>query len=371
MALASNGSFVAGQGLSLDTGDGLSAQFELNTTADLNVGDIAIICIAIDAVVGDTDNTSNSIFTTGEDIENNTWVKIIEFTANEWPGFSAAGANVAVYLSKITTQVLFPLPVAINIDGASHIGVACSMLGEIFTGAAGLSLIDSSLRAYHSFNNPAALSISNPGNFEVLYLRVDGIESQLQTISASSGFTKFGAVATNMIPVTYATGSDGTSLGCYAEFKIVTNAGASSDPGYSNYIIEHADLMLALKPNNNLPPSITPIGMKYGIVGTQISFTVTDIDVDAGDIFSINDVIDVVGASINSNSGEFIWTPTKSGSFTIRFRITDAEALTTFEDVLFKINALTISSIPTTGSPAHRGKVPSSVSAPSTPARRR
>jgi hypothetical protein len=65
-----------------------------------------------------------------------------------------------------------------------------------------------------------------------------------------------------------------------------------------------------------------------GLVGSNISFRATAADPDAGDTLSFSlDPDAPVGATIDSSTGDFSWTPAAAGQFTFTIRVADSEDL--------------------------------------------
>jgi len=72
----------------------------------------------------------------------------------------------------------------------------------------------------------------------------------------------------------------------------------------------------------NRAPSLVPIGSKTAVVGSLLQFTVSAIDLD-GDQITYTAYSLPSGASFNSATREFSWTPTSSGSYYIYFYASD------------------------------------------------
>jgi len=75
----------------------------------------------------------------------------------------------------------------------------------------------------------------------------------------------------------------------------------------------------------NLAPVLAPIGNKTATVGTLLNFTAsaTDGDLPANILFFTLDPGSPPGASINTSSGVFAWTPASSGTFPVTVRVDD------------------------------------------------
>ncbi|MGH8502488.1 MAG: chitobiase/beta-hexosaminidase C-terminal domain-containing protein [Gammaproteobacteria bacterium] len=93
---------------------------------------------------------------------------------------------------------------------------------------------------------------------------------------------------------------------------------------YHNSAIASADFTIT--PTGNTPPSLNPIGNKSIAGGQTLRFTVTASDPDAPPALSVSGLPS--GASFNSSTGVFNWTPPADASaaspYTVTFTATDA-----------------------------------------------
>ena len=75
---------------------------------------------------------------------------------------------------------------------------------------------------------------------------------------------------------------------------------------------------------SNACPVLTTIGNRTVTQGSQLTFTATATDADAGQTLTFSlDPGAPQGATINSSTGAFTWTPTSSGAFAMTVRVTD------------------------------------------------
>lgn len=73
----------------------------------------------------------------------------------------------------------------------------------------------------------------------------------------------------------------------------------------------------------NDAPVLAAIGPKTGKKGTLLTFTATATDPDAGQTRTFSLITPPAGAVINSSTGVFSWTPSTTGTFTVKVRVTD------------------------------------------------
>jgi hypothetical protein len=73
----------------------------------------------------------------------------------------------------------------------------------------------------------------------------------------------------------------------------------------------------------NDAPVLAPIGNKTIAKGKTLTFTATATDVDAGQTKTFALVTPPSGATIGASTGAFTWTPSATGTFTFKVRVTD------------------------------------------------
>jgi hypothetical protein len=73
----------------------------------------------------------------------------------------------------------------------------------------------------------------------------------------------------------------------------------------------------------NQAPVLGTIGSKSGTPGSAVTFTATATDPDAGQTRTFSLTGAPAGATINSSTGAFSWTPTTSGTFTVTVVVAD------------------------------------------------
>jgi uncharacterized repeat protein (TIGR03803 family) len=73
----------------------------------------------------------------------------------------------------------------------------------------------------------------------------------------------------------------------------------------------------------NDTPVLAAIGNKTVVKNTQLKFTANATDVEANQTLTFSLVNAPAGAKINTTSGVFTWTPSTTGSYTLKVRVTD------------------------------------------------
>ena len=92
------------------------------------------------------------------------------------------------------------------------------------------------------------------------------------------------------------------NVGCYASLPVKIN--------------------ITITPVNDTPV-LASIGNKTIKQGTLLTFTAAATDVDAGQTKTFSLITAPSGATINATTGVFNWTPSATGSFTFKIRVTD------------------------------------------------
>lgn len=83
-----------------------------------------------------------------------------------------------------------------------------------------------------------------------------------------------------------------------------------------------AKVNITITPVNDTPV-LAPIGNKSVKQGMLLTFTATATDVDAGQTKTFSLITPPSGATIGASTGVFNWTPSATGSFTFKVRVTD------------------------------------------------
>jgi hypothetical protein len=91
--------------------------------------------------------------------------------------------------------------------------------------------------------------------------------------------------------------------------------------------------------NTNRAPVLAPIGNKTAAAGQTLSFTISASDQD-GNALTYSASPFLPGASLNSSTGSFSWTPTSSQitTYGVTFQVSDGK-LSDYEYISIKVNA--------------------------------
>jgi uncharacterized repeat protein (TIGR03803 family) len=106
-------------------------------------------------------------------------------------------------------------------------------------------------------------------------------------------------------------------------FYFTANVGCLSSPP--------AKVFILITPVNDTPV-LAPIGNKSVKVNTLLTFTATATDVDTGQAKTFSLIGAPSGATIVVSTGVFKWTPTTTGSFTFKVRVTDNGSPVLFDE---------------------------------------
>jgi hypothetical protein len=120
----------------------------------------------------------------------------------------------------------------------------------------------------------------------------------------------------------------------------------------SDLIHEHACVWCPPAPVNQSPTLTVPGSPLPGVVGSPVTFTATATDPDEGDTLTFSlGATAPAGASIDSATGVFTWTPTAAGTLTFEVTVTDAGGLTDTKQVTVDVSALALAGV--TATPAN------------------
>lgn len=101
-------------------------------------------------------------------------------------------------------------------------------------------------------------------------------------------------------------------------------------------------------PVANQAPVLATIGNKTVNVGQTVSFTASATDPDAGQTITFSLINQPSGATINSTSGAFSWTPAATGTYNVTVRATDNGSPVLYDDETITI---TVNPVPVTNNP--------------------
>lgn len=207
------------------------------TTVTGTAGLAAAVGTVVVAVVA-TDNTQTTDGNTSEvasitDPRSNTWTKAREFCNGQ--GFANAGATVAIFYCKVTTQIETSDTITVTL---ANTHTAKCFSADLFTVSGTISVAGTADLA-NDGADPGSMTISSLASKEYLFVR--GIASESNDASpytATANYTQFSAdqVAD--------TGVSAASMSVHCEWRILTGTGDTSDP--TLFSADHASAYVAL-----------------------------------------------------------------------------------------------------------------------------
>lgn len=226
------------------------------TTVTGTAGATAAVGNVIVAVVA-TDNTQTTDGNTSEvssitDPRGNTWTKAREFCNGQ--GLANAGAVVAVFYCKVTTQIENADTITVTL---ANTHTAKAFTADLFTVNGTISVAGTADLA-NDGADPGSMTISSLASKEYLFVR--GIASESNTATAltpTSSYTSFGAEQIGD------TGTSATSMACRGEWRILTGTGDTSDP--TLFSADHASAYVAL-----LATPTNTVNLLRGVLGRPL-----------------------------------------------------------------------------------------------------
>lgn len=190
----------------------------LTTSATLQVGNLAVLAIALDNFAGaDGDNGEIASVV---DSAGNTWVEVIEHTNSQ--GSAAAGATVALWYTIATSELASGGTITITLGNAVTAKAASAW--EFTTAAASLS-IGGSTQVLNDGADPAAISLASLPSREYLW-----VHALAEEVPNTAGYTE-DADYTSMTADGTTGGSGPTNMRIRAGFRIMTGTGDTVDVG--------------------------------------------------------------------------------------------------------------------------------------------
>ncbi len=209
-----------------------SSSWAPTTSAALEVGNLGVCAIAIDNI-STTDGNTNSVSSI-TDAAGNTWTKAREYTNGQ--GGAAAGATVAVYYTRATTQL--NNAAAITFNFASAITAKAAKCYE-FTLSNNV-VVDGTGDEAKDAADPGSLTATGANNVEHLWIRAIAAETTGTAWTATAGWTKVNATAS------------AGAMSIAWEFKISTGTSSgASDPTFEN--VDSASVIVGLQENTPTP----------------------------------------------------------------------------------------------------------------------
>lgn len=195
------------------------------------------------------------------------------------------------------------------------------------------------VQSWFEANNETSLTI-NDGSSAIFNVYSTG-EAQVKLYDSSSNL-----IYTFIVPTLY--GQEytiskslyGLIQGDSKTFRITSTT--SGD--YSDLYLTVTSSSSGGETSNNAPV-LAQIGNKVINENELLEFTISATDYDIGDTLSFSYSYLPTGAILNSNSGQFSWTPTysQSGSYQIEFQVSDGKGGTDSETITITVNDVTTS----------------------------
>lgn len=216
-----------------DTGKTSTTSLVATPLNQLDAGNIGVCAVAIDNTAT-SDGNSNDV-TSMSDSVGNTWTKIREFT-NAQTG-AAAGATVALFMTKATTNLTTGGTITANFSAAVADGMVCQ---EFSIGAGNVFTSEGTWQDLAADNAaPGSMTIGSLTSQAHIYLRATAHEGvQADAYTPTTNWTQF---TTNTDNFTTG-GATASNMGPRCEFRIVTNTTDTSNPTYTN--ADHASVMV-------------------------------------------------------------------------------------------------------------------------------
>lgn len=217
-----------------------TAAWTVQTTADLDAGNIGICIWASD---GDADSTENDDFTTMTDDAGNQWNEVAACDFDDGP--DNAGAAGAIFMTKAIATLAATQRLTINLEnnetGKAGTCWEFSVLPTSRMGRVGLEVTEGV-----GTSDAGPLTVNNIVNREYLWIRAIASETiDASILSQTSGWSIITAATNN-------TGIISTSMGATAEFIITSADSQESDPTMIDTGADRCSTFIAIKEGSRI-----------------------------------------------------------------------------------------------------------------------
>lgn len=206
----------------------------LTTTATLEVGNVAILAIAVDnhqTTDGDEGAVSGVVDSAG-----NTWVKAAEFTNGN--GVAQGGATCSIWYTKATTQLTSGGTITASFTNSASRDASAMSAHEFTVTAGAVISVEASATLANDGADPGSLNATTP-NAEFLRFRAIATESKVTVVlTPTAGWTAITAMGVSV-------GATTVCMWVSGEFIISTATSAASDP--AAYVSTHSSVYVAFK----------------------------------------------------------------------------------------------------------------------------
>ncbi|MCE5272953.1 Ig-like domain-containing protein [bacterium] len=147
-----------------------------------------------------------------------------------------------------------------------------------------------------------------------------------------------------------AVGTPATISGTVATiaFTVVGAGGQSTALGFNRLNINEGGIQATTQNGSvaiNRAPVLSEIGNKSAVTGTPLTFSLQATDPDGdGIVFSATGL--PTGATLNTETGEFSWTPSATGTFNITFKATDIHGIEDSETISVSVSQAHVNQAP-------------------------
>ncbi len=203
---------------------------------------------------------------------------------------SAGGTNNAGTIFKITTSGTFSVLRNFNLttDGGNAFGSLIKVINNLVANPQSVTLKEDTTKK---------ITLTGSGGSPLIYAVVNKPKHGTVSGSGSNKTYKPNANYSGKDSFTFI-----VSVGCLSSAPATVNITVTAVPD---------------------APVLASIGNKSAIKNTLLTFTATATDADKGNKLSFSLIGAPAAASINATSGIFTWTPTTTGNFTFKVRVTD------------------------------------------------
>jgi hypothetical protein len=245
-------------------------------------------------------------------------------------GFSRSlinGGNITVIPTPgIITFVPQPSTLSLpNVQGAPGSTISVDLTAPTTNGVRGMDF-------WIAFNSSVITPVS-----ATLSTSLAGLGFQMQKNLGDVGYVKLSIAAPGPknISGTIAT----------ITFNIVGSVGATSSLSFNKIVINEGETSPTVQAGSvkvvaaGLPPYFSPlIGNKSVRKGKPLAFTIHGLDPEGG-VVTYSAIYLPSGATLNSSTGEFSWTPNATGSYSMTFKVTDPTGLYAIETITINVTA--------------------------------
>lgn len=250
MAISSSGMMVSQSNKVV--GDSFSVAVE----NDLEVGQHAVLVVAMDNVSLDNSETSDVLSI--QDDAGNSWSRLAEYTHSH--GVAGDGATVSVWRTKATAKLSSGGNLTVNLSAAV---AAKAVTGWIFDATENVLILESYDVGYEHEAGPPIIALHSLSGSQLLLVRADAVEQFAGSYTPDAGYTAFDHVGAST-----AGGAATSNIQARCEFRIAISTGDTTQPSMPDADI--ASVMLALAER---PAFASRVNFTTESLGKSVDFT--------------------------------------------------------------------------------------------------